>query len=378
MKVMSSIWIRHLLITASSFVVVAMITLLVLNVSFLNPIGRALENFSVIDLYFQMLAETNSRASSRAVTIVDMSALNMRRDIADVIDHIEQYNPVVLGVDIVFEGIKEDTIGDSRIMDQAERYNNIVYSCKSHRDNEGSMQEVHSFFTPFIDVKEGIVNFQRDLYAGIKRYMQTGFLCDNGLRPSFVFQIANNYAKQQVAPLSEKQLLINFTPKHFERLSYDSISKYPDLIENRIVLLGATKEENDMHYTPLGKMSGVELQAYAIDMLVNKQYVKKVPTALLLLISVLLVLIVEVIQNSFLEFADHLRRPIPRFLLSTEMAVSILTFIIMAMLLSVSFHFFRWFGIFINLGWAFSAMAFLHLNRQLYDTCQHIIKTHSS
>lgn len=374
MKVMSSIWIRHLLITANSFVVVAMITLFVLNVTFLIPIGRVFDNFSVIDLYFQMLAKTSPRTSSRAVTIVDMSALNMRRDIADVIDYIEQYNPAVLGVDIVFEGIKEDTIGDNHIIDQAERYNNIVYACKSYRDNEGNMQEVHSFFTPFIHVKEGIVNFQRDLYAGIKRYMQTGILSGNELQPSFVFQIANNFAKQQVAPFSKEPLLINFTPKHFEQLSYDSISKYPDLIENRIVLLGATKEEYDMHYSPLGKMSGVELQAYAIDMLVNKDYVKKVPTAFLFLISILLVLLVEVIQNSFLEFAEQIQEPIPRFLLSTEMAISILTFIIMAMLLSVSFHVFRGYGIFINLGWAFSAMAFLHINRQFYDTCYRIIK----
>lgn len=378
MKVMYNIWIRHLLITANSFVVVAMITLLVLNVSFLNPIGRAFDNYSVIDLYFQMLAETSPRTSSRAVTVVDMSALNMRRDIADVIDHIEQYNPAVLGVDIVFEGIKEDTIGDNRIMDQAERYNNIVYSCKSYRDNEGSMQEVHSFFTPFIDVKEGIVNFQRDLYAGIKRYMQTGIQSSNELRPSFVFQIANNFAKQQVAPFSEEPLLINFTPKRFEQLSCDSVSQYPNLIENRIVLLGATKEEYDMHYTPLGKMSGVELQAYAIDMLVNKENVRTVPTALLFFISILLVLFVEVIQNSFLEFAERIQKPIPRFLLSTEMAISIITFIIMAMLLAISFHFFRWFGLFINLGWAFSAMAFLHINRQLYDTCYIIIKKNPS
>lgn len=361
---------HHIAVVAMSFVVVAILVFCTLNISFLNPIATAFEDFSVIDIYYQMHKELGDERKSRLVTIVDMTELTSRRDISNVINEIESYNPAVLGIDIVFEGLKEDTVGDNMLMDIADRHSNIVYSYKLQKyiDRQYT-EEVHSFFTPYIPVTEGFTNFERKLYGGIKRKVTIGLPSKGSVKPSFALEVANMYAKQDVMPLENKQIELNFIPTDFNSISYREIGQHPECIDGRVVLLGATKDENDMHYTPLGKIAGVELLAYSVETLLNQKEIKETPLWLFVLISVIIVLLTEYVLSWYKRIV--VRSPVRfiRSFLTSNIIVAFLIFVLMAIFFTIAYVLFCVGNYSINLGWAFSAMACLDSCQQFYNIC---------
>ncbi len=364
---------RHLATTTISFAVVAFFVTATLNISFLNPIAVAFEDFSITDIFYQMFDATGNPRKSKIITIVDMTELRDRSDIAMLIHEIEDLHPKVLGIDMVFEGLKCDSAGDNMIRDVAKEYDNTVYSYKLLNYNRGQYTtEVHSFFTPVIRVTEGFTNFERKLYGGIKREISIGQKTMSKIKPSFSLLTANKYAEEQVMQLEDRQFQINYTPTDFNEISYKEISETPELIEDRIVLLGATKEEVDMHYTPLGKKPGVVLQAYSIETMINQKEIHTASIWEIISITFIMVFLTELIQVAYENYIEKRKNVFIRFFGSTEMALNLLTFLLMFVWLSIFFLLFYWFQYSINLLWAFSGMAFLDTSRQFYDT---LIKT---
>lgn len=363
---------RHLIVTMIAFMVVGFFAIVTVNISFLNPIAHTLEEFSMTDVYYQALKETASEDTSRAITIVDMTELYDRQSIAMTIEQIEAGKPKVLGIDIVFEGPKEDPQGDFMIESIASTYDNAVFSYRL-LDYDGRKRqftnEVHSFFTDKTNVKEGYTNLQRQLYSGIKRELSLSRKSCDEQKQSFVNIVAEQYAGEQIVPLEQQDLKINFSPTHFQCLKYDSVKAHPELLRDRIVLFGAMGEETDMHYTPLGKMPGIELLAYAINTLLNHKEVKRLPVALVVIVSFLLVLLTQFLQDAYEKRIDRIKSSLFRSFLSSSVALGIITFIWMVLLMWVSFLIFTMSGISLNLGWALSAIAFVDAARSFFDTC---------
>ena len=362
--------IRSLAVTAISFAVVAVFVVVTLNVSFLNPIATAFEDFSVTDIYYQMHDDLGDVRKSHLITIVDMTELTARQDIARTVDEIESHSPAVLGIDIVFEGLKEDTIGDNMLMDIAEQYSNAVYSYKLLKYVDGQYtEEVHSFFTPFIPVTEGFTNFERKLYGGMKREVTIGQATQGHVKPSFPLATANMYAGQEVVALEDKQMEINFIPTNFNEISYREVSQHPELIDGHIVLLGATKDEYDMHYTPLGKMAGVELMAYAVETLLHQKEIKTPPSWLLIVITIVIVLLTECILSWYKRMVGKLPVKFFRLFLSSNIAVALFLFVLMAVYFTMAYALFCIDNWSVNLGWAFSVIVCLDSSQQFYDIC---------
>lgn len=360
--------IRHLAVMAISFGLVGVLVFCTLNISFLNPIETAFEDFSITDMYYQMHNNVGEARKSNLVTIVDMTDLNARRDLAKTIEEIESHNPAVLGIDIVFEGLKEDTIGDNMVMDVAEKYENMVYSYKLLNYINGQYtEEVHSFFTPFIPVTEGFTNFERKLYGGIKREVTIGQASQGDVKPSFALTVANMYAGQETMPLEDKQMIINFIPTDFNTISYNEVSQYPELIDGRIVLLGATKDEYDMHYTPLGKKPGVELIAYSVETILRQKEVRTASWWEFALLSILIVLLTEVLVSWYKDVMRKLPKGLCKLILSSSMVITILVFVLMLVYFMGAYWAFYVCNFSVNLGWAFSAMACIDLSQQFYD-----------
>jgi CHASE2 domain-containing sensor protein len=369
--------VRHVAITLIAFMVVGLFALVTINVSFLNPIARTLEEFSMTDLYFQALQSTASPDTSRAIAIVDMTKLYDRRHIATCIEEIENIGPKVLGIDIVFEGEKYDNIeGDIAMMTIAQKYKNIIYSYRllgyNHQQHQYA-KEIHSFFADSTNITEGHTNMERSLYAGIKRDLHLGRRSMGKQKASFVSVVVNKYTEKETVP-NDGDMSINFTPTHFQNIPYDSILYYQELIKDRIVLLGSTSEESDMHYTPLGKMAGVELLAYSINTLLNRQEIRKLPMFLSILFSFLLVFLTQLLQDAYEKRIGKMRYPLLRTFLSSSVALGILTFFWMVIIMWIGFLLFTIGHLSLTLGWALSAIAFVDAARSFYDTCTESLK----
>ena len=300
---------RNIIITILAFVLVSSFALIALKLPFMGPIAEAIKEFEMTDVYCQILQDTNDddEEVSDDITIVDMSELYSRRDLAKALVDIEKQNPKVIGVDIVFEGLKEDSVGDEMLTRIALENTNIVFSYKLLdyvNDSIGHADTVHSFFVDESDsINEGYTNMPRNLYGGIKRKLSLGEKVEGRLMPSFITKVSAMYEGRQVKDVSKKTININYIPKRFRVVEADSISVHPEWIKDKLVLFGAMKDEYDMHYTPLGKMAGVELLGYSIETLLQKTEVEEVCGWLMIAISFLLVLLTQVVFSLYTSFA---------------------------------------------------------------------------
>ncbi len=375
---------RNIIITILAFVLVSSFALIALKLPFMGPIAEAIKEFEMTDVYCQILQDTNDddEEVSDDITIVDMSELYSRRDLAKALVDIEKQDPKVIGVDIVFEGLKEDSVGDEMLTRIALENTNIVFSYKLLdyvNDSIGHADTVHSFFVEESDsINEGYTNMPRNLYGGIKRKLSLGEKVEGRLMPSFIAKVSAMYEGRQVKDVSKKTININYIPKCFRVVEADSISVHPEWIKDKLVLFGAMKDEYDMHYTPLGKMAGVELLGYSIETLLQKTEVEEVCGWLMIAISFLLVLLTQVVFSLYTSFARKRKNRVARFLMSATFMRSYLMFIWIALWMWVAFILFYLYDIWLDLGWALSAIAFLLLAQSIYDEFRDAIKTKES
>lgn len=355
--------IRYAGITVLAYVIIAIYGLLAFNLKVFSPVAKAIGDYSFEDFYYQILSTSDDVDTNRVVTIVDMTELFSRRELANTISEISALKPKVLGVDIVFEGLKEDTIGDQMIQEIA-RQSNAIFAYKII-DRTG--EEIHSFFMPNDSIAEGYVNMPRQLYGGLKRNLSVGRANNGKLYPSFIKKVADRYAGEEVMPLTDKEIRINFAPTHFDIVKYSDVMLHPELIEDRVVLLGAMKEETDMHYTPLGKIAGTELLAYGVATMLKHDDVKAITGWPMWLISFLVVMLVTIVRSLYMEFAVK-RKLIFRTVLSLGLAVGLVVFSVVAVFVWIGFILFCEYNISINLGFAIAATAVIPSAINLYDT----------
>ncbi|MBO6026001.1 MAG: CHASE2 domain-containing protein [Bacteroidaceae bacterium] len=354
---------RYLVIALFAFLVVGFYAMVTFNLSFMGPIQRALKNFSMADIYTQILQSTGAPDTSRVITIVDMTDLMARSDLAQALEEIMAFEPKAVGVDIVFEGLKEDTASDRWLVDIAKTYDNIVWQAKLldyQAEEQTYKDKVQSFFIEEAQPKEGFANMPRDLYEGLKRTVALGESLNGKTYTSFSLLVANTYAGTEVAKTQLKDININYRPTEFRTIHAFEVMEHPELIQDHIVLFGAMKDEHDMHYTTLGKIPGVEVLAYAVQTLINKNSIKELPTWLTWLISIFIVMITSWALTIYKN--DQLRRrksPFMRTFMTSLMVIGYIKFVWMAILTFIGFMLFNFFSISLNLGWAFSGIAFI-------------------
>ena len=353
---------RNIVIVLFAFAAMGIMATIALNTSFMSPVAQIMKDFSLTDVYYYVLQDYGRTDTSRVVTIVDMTDLHERAEIANVLEEIESMNPKVVGVDIVFEGLKPDTLADIRLTDMDAMYTNTVFSYRLKdfvSDSVGYGNEVHSFFTNFVKTNEGFTNYERALYGGIKRKAPLRCLCKNEERTSLVYEVAWQFSDGKLTPHKGDNVNVNFRPTKFRVVPSDSVSYYRDRIENQIVLFGATHELSDMHYTPLGEMAGVELLAYSIQTLLEQTEVRHLDGWMTAVLSFFLVLITFLGRKSYMKWAKSKSNEWVRFFLTTTFLVGMLLFLWTAFLVWCGFVLFVLTGISLNLSWTMAAIPFL-------------------
>lgn len=367
------------IVAVLAFIVLGLMAFFTFNLSFLNPIKKVVQDFSMTDFYYQVLMQADHYKESSLITIVDMTELTDRGDVAMALEAIEACGPKVVGVDIIFDGLKEDTVADEMLKDLAATYDNIVWSvklCDYVDDQSGYSASLRSFFAEETKCKEAVTNMQRSLYSGLKRVFVTGWKLEGELLPSFAGMLANSYAEKTVIETRDSEIKINFTPTTFTVIPWDSVICHPELLANRIVLFGAMHENADMHYTPLGQIAGIELLAYAVQTILRENEVYEVEGTLFWTISFLFVVMTYWGRSSRRKWTASLRRPEQRLLLDFPVFGSIISFAWMAFLTWGAFVLFCYYDISFNLGLTFSAIAFLGPAEGSYNAISDYFNNH--
>lgn len=367
MRIASWLW-RRSVVTALAFGIMGLYAVVALNVKVFNPISKAFADYSITDFYYDMLA-TGTPDTSNIVTIVDMTELPNRRALAMALEEIAECKPKAVGVDVVFEGLKEfDELGDRMIDDVAHAQPKTVFSYKlitDSWDGHEYHQTVRSFFADSL-ITQGYTNMPRNLYGGMKRQLSLGCYVEGELVPSLIKRVADEYAGEETMELADKNVRINFRPMEYKVVPPDSIMEYRELIEDRIVLFGAMTEEADMHYTPRGKIAGVKLLAYAIETLLKHNEIKEVPLWLTWVISFLVVLIAVVFLERYDRFVAK-RSTLTKVVFGSILVKGLVRFAWIAIFMWLAFLLFSLFNISLNLAYAVTAIAFTVSANNLYD-----------
>ena len=282
----------HVIVALMGMCVVGLLVFVTFNVSFLNPVEQMVTNMKFTDIYNKVKNFNSEPDTSRFITIVDMTDVYNRGELATLINDIADLHPKVIGVDVVFEGERDDVLGNTMLEEAVVNHRDLlVFAAKlTDFDQKKKTFKVlnRSYFTDRIDgLKEGFVNLEDDMRNALIRDCRSGMRQDNqeALMPSLPASILHHYGID--VPLRDQPMLIDFSPMIFPTLQWDSLSLHPEMIRNHIILLGAHEQESDMHLTPLDKMSGVELHAYTLQTLMNHRNITDAPLWLDLLATFL-------------------------------------------------------------------------------------------
>lgn len=366
---MERLW-KYFAVTILAFCLVGVYAMAAFNLKVFNPIAEILDDYSFTDFYYKLQAGAGVQDTSRIVTIVDMTELRKRRDFADLFMEVNALKPKAVGVDVVFEGYKEEDLAGDTLLDMAvKQLQNFVFSYKIIDSMDG--ETVHSFFTPSDSVTEGFTNMPRQLYGGMKRSVSIGRDVGGVVQPSFIKRVADIYAGQEVTALADKDLNINFSPKYYRVVPYDSIFENRDLIEDHLVLIGAMKEEGDMHYTPQGKIAGVELLAYAAETMLMQSEIKHASTGVTIIVSFFVVFFSVILLSKYKDFTTK-KKSLGHVLLSTSLVRGLLVCGWLSVIVWITFLLFCRYNYSISLVIAMSAIALIYMATNLYDSIKDI------
>ena len=366
---MDKLW-RYFAVTCLAFGIVGIYVLAAFNLKVFNPVAEILEDYSFTDFYYKLL-DTGERETSRIVTIVDMTELRKRRDFAQLFMEVDALHPKAVGVDVVFEGYKEEDLeGDTLLANTVKQLHNFVFSYKIIDAESMEGETKHSFFTPSDSVTEGFTNMPRQLYGGMKRAVSIGRELGGKVVPSFIKKVVDLYAEQEVVPLADKDININFSPKEYHIVPYDSILENRDWIEDHLVLIGAMTEEGDMHYTPQGKIAGVELLAYAAETMLRQSEIKHASTGVTVVASFIIVFLSVILLSYYKSFTTK-KKTLFRVIFGASLIRGLLIAGWLSLIVWITFILFCSYNYSISLALAMSSIALIYMAENLYD----VIKT---
>lgn len=280
------------LCTLFSFLLIYLLSFIVINLSFFNPLKKAVKDFSFLDVYYAENFNSNNEIN-KDIVLVNIEQRN-RFELSQLIESISNSNPKVIGLDIIFRD-KKESFSDS-ILANVINQENIITSYIIEKDN---IITNHNIFN---DKQEsGFVNFNFDNKTSIIRGFK-GIVSKNNVDyfsfPTIISKKvlgtkfeSNNYIKKL-----KNQLSIKFYGNldSFINFDFDELMALEDksILNNKIVLLGyiGTPTGNkydveDKHFTPLNKvtagksipdMFGVVIHANILHMLINNDFIFRV------------------------------------------------------------------------------------------------------
>ena len=258
-----------------------------INLDVLNPFYKAFKDFSFTDIYYSTYDNTSV---SKDIIIVNIKQSD-RFTIAQAIDKVQQQEPKVIGLDIVFKDLKHPLV-DSILKQSLNSNSNIV---KAYYEEGDSIVGNNSYFKSYQDI-EGFINVN---LSGQNAVIRDFIGINDKDKPSFATQIALQAGQLEAKRLKQlkEQMPINYYGNKDNFLTFDidellELEAIP-VLKDAIVIFGylGTPSGNkydieDKHFTPLNKkyagrsspdMFGVVIHANIIKMLIDDTIITKIP-----------------------------------------------------------------------------------------------------
>lgn len=315
--------------------------IITINIGDFNPVARSLDDLRISDLYYQGIKEWKDSHKDKdstfydKIVIVDVTDLYDHDSIATVLEKIDSIGPRAIDVDIIFN--RPDCDGDTHLREVAEKLKNAVFSYwlkDFDKERKEYTRQIHSYFAKDLTLNEGFVNISRHTVREVPLTLKMG-----GDTCLSVIARMMDIISQEKRNIN----YINYMHTRFRTISYNSVQDSANFIENKIVFLGSAYGMGDISYTPLGPLSGVEVQCYALKTMIDMDRnqlnycTEGIPFWLL---TILFSYIGVCCVMEYKEKTFNMKEGVMGDLLRTTLVTSIFVCLLMVVYSSVAFWFF--------------------------------------
>lgn len=249
----------HFFVCILVFVIGGLLAFASVNFTVFSPMKRALEDFSMTDVYYE-IQRSGELEMNNDITIVDMTHLRTRGDIARTIREINGCRPKVLVIDIIFEREGDDLMGNADLIsaiDEGSGHTVLSHKLTGYNPSAGSFDNsTYSFFSRFGDYNWGYGNVVQAQSGGcLRRYSLSQKLTGKPVY-SLPYTAAGMYSGIKPHSETPNKRIIVYDNSDFPVVSCDEIERHSAMLKDKIVILGTISPEEDSHITPVGKMPG--------------------------------------------------------------------------------------------------------------------------
>lgn len=293
------------------------------NIHFFDPMETALEDFDFNDIAYSKLEKSERTPPDRRVVIINIGEAD-REGLAMLINQTAEMKAKVIGLDVTMDGPR-DPYKDSLMKDAIEKNSNLVIASRFYpgKGKEESIYSPNYFSTA--TTNDGYVNFFSKEWATVRiwnPFMPNEKNHNSKPYKSFVTSIMEKYDPAVFERLKKRKStteLINYTRKIKDPLNNDASrkpsqylliegedllsdpNKYSEAIKGKIALLGyinlSPENIEDKKYTPMNEefagksipdMNGIVVHANIISMVLDNNYIKKLPSWVNILAAILI------------------------------------------------------------------------------------------
>ena len=290
------------------FVFIVVLGSIPINFYFLNPLKLAMKDFDFNDMAYAKLGKGKDTKLDSTIVIINIGDLD-REGLAMLIDKTASYGPRAIGLDVWMEEAREPA-KDSFMQAVVSRTPNLVLASrfKGAADKDEGVY-FSNYFKPYASGTEGYVNFFDEEIATLRIWNPTlKVRIDSTTKirhPSFVYSLLRLYDSAILKTLpSKKKEIINYTRRTHQYqiiepndLLFDKVDT--SAIRGRIALLGYINTDptniDDKKFTPMNEkfygktvpdMNGIVVHANIISMVLEKNYIKKLPLWVVWLVAI--------------------------------------------------------------------------------------------
>lgn len=369
----------HFLIIVLAVLVMLLLTVITFTIPMFSPITKALKNISATDLFFQVENKFKIAEKCQDIVIVDMTELHSRSDIGQLLSDIYDAHPKAIGVDLIFEGVKDDIEEDLALEKVVEKIAPITIFANKLVDYDASEKKfrgcVMSYFKDLYSIEEGYTNLDDNMEHAVVRNTTVSQETIFGKQLSFPVKLAFKSGINHVE--QSGSITIDFHPVKIPVLAFDQVKKKQNQLKGKVVLVGAMKEEQDCHLSPLGKMSGIELQAYSLLTLMKHKSYRLVSKYVSILIAVLLCYVYELFLSVIALFVRTRKLRMRIFLSESRILLTFFPMLFFSSISIMAFLLFDIWNISVDMVIILVMLSMVGFSRRLYWAFKKLIESDS-
>ena len=287
---------------ALSLVVAWLFILLPLSLSIFNVSQSLREQYDLIDA-FTVIRNTRTDVVAKDladnnITIIDLSDVYDRGEIASIIDTVLSCNPLAVGFDVALWHEKEDMDADARLASLMKDSPVVVIPCQLFDEAQPGGRDFRYVARQFFVAKESFpapneaaANVDKEGITAVVRHFTTSLSLNGTEIDPFAVKLLKTVSPQRYAELmarGNKTEHINFRRASYTAVTWSDKTKERnmDLIPGRVVLIGDLSDEADKFNTPIeSRMPGVVLHAMTLDSMMRGAWIDESPDLLSWLVA---------------------------------------------------------------------------------------------